>query len=308
LDVSANVVSAGLGFNQELILVTTTADPQSSYAGADVSPGWASFPHSAAPSPYGVDVRILSDQTERTVRVRDLPVSRPTFQALPDGGLLAVGARSSWKDGDAFHNAVLIDVAGDIASTFCLGDGIAHTQVDPLGRIWVGYFDEGVFGNFGWGGPGREPLGSSGLVCWSLDGRKLWSFEAPEGVGPIDDCYALNVTGHEAWACYYSDFPIVRVGDDWRIKAWAGGPSGAHAIAVTDGAVALVGGYRRLHDRLVLCVLGTDSSVASTSTWRLQLPGDQDLPLGTLVLARGQTVTAIVDGAWYRVNIADLGD
>ena len=39
-------------------------------------------------------------------------------------------------------------------------------QVDSLGRIWVSYADEGVYGNFGWGQPGPPPVGAAGLVCF----------------------------------------------------------------------------------------------------------------------------------------------
>lgn len=37
------------------------------------------------------------------------------------------------------------------------------------GRIVTSYFDEGIFGNFGW----DQPLGASGLVVWDEQGRVL---------------------------------------------------------------------------------------------------------------------------------------
>ena len=40
-----------------------------------------------------------------------------------------------------------------------------------------------------------------------------------DGEAPIDDCYALNVTGKPPGSCYYSDFPVVRV-EDGKVTAW----------------------------------------------------------------------------------------
>jgi hypothetical protein len=43
-----------------------------------------------------------------------------------------------------------------------------------------------------------------------------WHYPKYTEVGPwdaISDCYALNVDDTSAWACYYSDFPVVRIRD-----------------------------------------------------------------------------------------------
>ncbi len=308
LEIDGTVVAASLGHDSELIIATSDADPDSTFGGADVSPGWASFPHSAAPNRYPVTVQVLGGDSSRSIKVEDLPVAHPTIQALPDGGLVFIGARSSWKDGEGSHNAVVIDSDGRISSTFCLGDGIEHAQVDSGGRIWVGYFDEGIFGNYGWGGPGPEPLGSAGIVSWSLTGERLWSFPypPPSGLDSIADCYALNVTSDGVWACYYTDFPIIRITSDGAIETWIGGPSGAHAMAVARGSVALIGGYRGLHDRLVLCSLGDDSTIDEMTTFQLALPGGHDLPRDARLLARGAVVAALVNDGWYQLDIRTL--
>ncbi len=61
--------------------------------------------------------------------------------------------------------------------------------------------------------------------------------------GAISDCYALNVDGDTAWACYYTDFPVVRV-QAGTITGWHNTiAGGAKAIAVAGGIVALSGGY-----------------------------------------------------------------
>ena len=51
--------------------------------------------------------------------------------------------------------------AGELRRQFVLGDGIKHVQTTAAGDIWVGYFDEGVYGNYGWGNdPDSEPIGA----------------------------------------------------------------------------------------------------------------------------------------------------
>jgi hypothetical protein len=86
LDLDGNLVAAGLESDLEVILATTAAAPGSSFAGADVSPGWASFPHNDAPNAYAVDVSVFADGVSRSISVADLPIAHPMFQTLPTGG------------------------------------------------------------------------------------------------------------------------------------------------------------------------------------------------------------------------------
>ena len=37
-------------------------------------------------------------------------------------------------------------------------------------QVWVGYFDEGIYGNYGWGrAESEEPVGAYGIVRFSSD-------------------------------------------------------------------------------------------------------------------------------------------
>jgi hypothetical protein len=47
------------------------------------------------------------------------------------------------------------------------GDGIEHVQATSAGEIWVGFFDEGIYGNYGWGSGTQLPVGRTGLVRFS---------------------------------------------------------------------------------------------------------------------------------------------
>ena len=79
------------------------------------------------------------------------------------------------------------DAHGALRFTLDLGDASEDVQTTPDGRIWVSYFDEGVFGN----GVGRQ-----GLICFDSAGRVLFQyadFAEQNALPTIADCYAINV-------------------------------------------------------------------------------------------------------------------
>jgi hypothetical protein len=161
-------------------------------------------------------------------------------QPLPAGHWLLVEGRAG-KGHDA--NADIIGDTGAILSSFHAGDGIEHVQTTAGGDIWIGYFDEGVFG-------GGE-LGQSGLVCLSKKGEPLlqyWSdIAVPNALPRIDDCYALNVSGEDVvWTAYYSDFPVVRLQGRILNKAWLEFPAKAvKSFAVSDDRLLMIPAYHK---------------------------------------------------------------
>lgn len=85
--------------------------------------------------------------------------------------ILLLGARCRYrKENSPEMNAVIVDFEGNIQSEFCLGDGIQDCIVTDEGNIITSYFDEGVFGNFGW----EKPIGHCGLIVWSENGEIKW--------------------------------------------------------------------------------------------------------------------------------------
>ncbi|WP_327371402.1 hypothetical protein [Streptomyces sp. NBC_01217] len=68
---------------------------------------------------------------------------RPALDALPDGGFVLADPRS---EADEQHVQVF-DALGRPSWTFRVGDAIEHLLADASGALWVGYFDEGVYGD-----------------------------------------------------------------------------------------------------------------------------------------------------------------
>ena len=117
-------------------------------------------------------------------------------------GFLLVGARCGYsrKHGPEL-NAAVTDKQGGIVRRFCLGDGISDCRVMSDGCIVTSYFDEGIFGNYGW----DEPVGASGLLVWDTDLNVKWASGRN-----IYDCYAINFDEQERlWYYDYDKFELV---------------------------------------------------------------------------------------------------
>jgi hypothetical protein len=235
---------------------------------------------------------VQTPHSHHTVQLAALALDYPLVQTLPGGRILVVAART----GEAEHNAAIYDANGVAVASGALGDGIGHVLTTRSGQVWVGYFDEGVYG-------GGEPA-ANGLARFSASLRPVWQHPFESEWGEIDDCYALNVDGETAWACYYSDFPIVRVEAD-TITGWHNDIGGARALAVAGSRVALFGGYEPGRDRLAIGDL-VDGRLQITGRYRLALPDGSPLPAETRAVGRGSELHFLTDRDWYRVSPSDL--
>jgi hypothetical protein len=167
------------------------------------------------------------------------------IQPFPSGFLLA-GARCRWHTEGAEKNAVAFDWNDHEMGRFTLGDGIQDLRVTREGTIWVSYFDEGIFGNYGWDDPGPTPMGATGLVAFSPTGKVHFSYDAAAAnTDSICDAYAINVTNNgDVWIYFYDEFPVVRICQG-TYKSWKLGVAGAHALAIQGNRVLLFGGYEQ---------------------------------------------------------------
>lgn len=211
----------------------------------DVSAGGARFPRTRTTTRQTVALATHGDALTPfdVVEVDDVLPAFPEVQRLPGGDYLVVGARCAWRPEGPEKNAFVIGLDGETKRQGTLGDGIEHVLVDGSGDIWVGYFDEGISGNFGWGHPGPDPLGESGLVTWSAEFAMKWSFPTSAGAS-IWDCYALNVTDGRVLACTYTDFPVIDIREgDVEVRVTAG-VSGARGVLVDGDQVAILGSYK----------------------------------------------------------------
>ena len=93
------------------------------------------------------------------------------LQLLNDRELLLVCARSHYRpENRSERNGRIYSTEGQFQKEILLGDGIQDVQADSNGVIWTSYFDEGIFGNYGW----THPIGQNGLIAWNSDGEKLY--------------------------------------------------------------------------------------------------------------------------------------
>lgn len=208
--------------------------------------GGAIFPNTSMNAEARFKLIVLYNGTATEIDLPPLDITFPICDLFCDGRILLAGARCRWRGTDDFdRNGVIFDPATGQISRILLGDGIANLSIDANDRIWVSYFDEGVFGNFGWNHPGPPGPGAGGLVCFADDGKELWAFNGLENSAFIDDCYAFNAQREERWAYFYSDFDLCSVDGNFRSEILSGvSVSGSSAFAVADQGFLFSSQYR----------------------------------------------------------------
>ena len=203
----------------------------------------------------GVDVRTM------TVPSLSLVVSYvQPFQA----GVLLAGARCHWSSKGPEQNALVVNWSGKIERAFTIGDGVQDVRVTGEGHVWVSYFDEGIFGNYGWSSPGPTAIGVTGLVGFDAEGKVRFTYDATAaGTDQICDAYAMNVADDGAvWVYFYSEFPIVRILPR-SYERWKLGISGARALAVRHRRALLFGSYEERGLGRVVTLKGEGAKVAA---------------------------------------------
>ncbi|MET8837551.1 hypothetical protein ABZV78_27060 [Micromonospora sp. NPDC004540] len=301
------LVSASIGPAGELVALWSTSEDEAALRSVTTQPGWATFPDPTTARPVTARVTRQAGDLVDVTELPGLTLAHPSVQPLPEGRVLVVGARCRWRKDGPDRNAVIYGSNGRIEAQATLGDGIEHVFTTTSGEVWVGYFDEGVYGNYGWGDANSAPpMGSSGLVRFSPQLEQTWRF--PSHVdnqwGAISDCYALNVTDESVWTCYYTDYPIVQIRQD-SVAGWRNHISGAKALAVSGTRVGLLGGYAPQQDRLVVGELA-DQAMRVVGEYRLVLPGGAPLPPQVTAIGRGPVLHLITAEHWYRLPLGEL--
>lgn len=157
-------------------------------------------------------IRIIDEDNIDTIEIKNIAFIPSEVDMFSDGTILLVQPRCEKKGLVIERNARIYNPNGQLISAFTLGDGIEQMQIDETDTIWVGYFDEGIFGNFGW----EEPIGSDGVIAFDKSGEKLWGARKFS----IIDSYALNVTSStHVQFYYYDDFKIVTLNEKKKVKS-----------------------------------------------------------------------------------------
>jgi hypothetical protein len=91
-------------------------------------------------------------------------------------------------------------------------------------------------------------------------------------------------------------------GADFAVDGWAYGVPGAHALAVLDDKVGLVGGYRGLHDRLVLGTLA-EGALCDRVVYRIVMPDGRPVEADARIIGRDSLVHVVSDNRWLTLDI-----
>ncbi|WP_105620072.1 hypothetical protein [Vallitalea okinawensis] len=162
------------------------------------------------------------------------------IQSIDESNYLLVGGRCRYYSEDKQdYNAKIIDENSNLIREFVLGDGIQDVLVSNNNDIWTSYYDEGIFGNYGW----SNPIGSCGLISWDINGNQKFRFEGDDDHF-ICDCYALNISdNNDIWFYYYTEFELGRIDGNGSITYYKPNISGADGLLVSNKYILFRGGY-----------------------------------------------------------------
>ena len=173
------------------------------------------------------------------IRYRSGGIERYRFENITQSSLTQfvqpLGQDWLLVDGRGGH-ARVHNTNGSLLQTLDLGDAIENLQTTKDGLIWVGYFDEGVFG---------KDIGNNGLVCFDSKGMPKFLYgelALSVGLPPIYDCYALNVCEDRVWLSYYNEFPLICL-ENFQITRRLGPEASFKAFAIRDQELFFVPAY-----------------------------------------------------------------
>ena len=245
------------------------------------------FSRTRPDKPYDGTLWRLTDQG--VVYSLDIPCALGVhIQGLPDGRFLLVRARCRKVDD---LNAEVIGFAGEVESRFKVGDAVEDVQVGGDDSVWVSYFDEGTFYNDGW----KEIW--TGLAEFNLEGEL--KYRHPFG---ICDCYSLNVGKSDVYACYHSDFPVLKLSLKDKVETlWQNDfRRGCRALAVWGDTALLAGGYADEFALASLVSLGREET-SLLQEFSLERPQEFRLLTG-----RGPILHYLNWKDWWTLDIREL--
>lgn len=265
-------------------------------------PGWAIFPKTMPDQPQKYRVVALSGgKPVLDFLIEQEPFNIHHIQPLGDE-ILLVCARSHYRGPtDYEENGRIYTRNGKFVRSILLGDGIQSVQATSEKVIWTSYFDEGIFGNYGW----EHPVGESGLVAWNHDGEKLYEYRPNEALDSISDCYALNVRSSEdVWFYHDTESFLVHLHLHEVENRWTIPVSESDGFAVMENHALFRGGYEE-RDSYHLFSLLKKGRVRKVSEFELR---DQDgnRLVAERIVGRGGMLHLVSGGYLYCLDMRSL--
>lgn len=241
---------------------------------------------------------LKSGQANDVLHIENEKFNIHSIQILPENKYLLTCARSAFRSEKDFDkNGRIYNTHGDLIGSLLLGDGIQDVQTSKDGTIWTSYFDEGVFGNYGW----EEPIGTSGLRAWNEKGETCFEYSPSENLDHIVDCYAINVSSDSTtWAYYYTDFPLVKIENKVIVDYWMMPVSGSSHFAIFKNFALLTGGYGA-SSSLSLIQLFPDHKAKTLLTLKIS---NIDRP--SAITCRGKSIFILEKSSVYLITLDDL--
>ncbi|AXI00352.1 hypothetical protein DV702_11855 [Sporosarcina sp. PTS2304] len=220
----ANPVSIAIGHDNDLFILLAEERPPLING---------CFPATVTEESYSYHIVHVKDGQKTIVHLPNEKWNYHYIQPIDDGHILLVGARSYYYNAQNIEeNARVYDKNGCLIRSFCLGDGIEHVYVTKNQEIWTGYFDEGVFGNYGW----EEPIGRSGLVGWDTLGHKIDSMEEDKEYS-IFECLALTSDAEDKIWFFFSIDSKIGARKDKRTVCYSPEGHGFQSFAVNGDTI-----------------------------------------------------------------------
>ena len=223
-------------------------------------------------------------------------------QPIDENNFLLVCARSYYYESGKYDlNAKVFDRFGNQIREFLLGDGIQNVYVTKENKIWTSYFDEGVYGNYGW----EVPIGRNGLRAWDSNGNEIYQYpNSDQNKYFIDDCYALNIVAdEEVWFYFYLDFSLARY-NNGQIEYFKPDIAGSDGFIMYDDFVLFRDGYGK-HDNYILYRFSNSNNLERKCL--LSFTDEQgEMIKADRISCRGSLILLIVGTQVYLADLKDI--
>ena len=114
----------------------------------------------------------------------------------------------------------------------------------------------------------------------------------------------MNVATNAVWACYYTEFPLVKIDVDHQVQGWKNEVGGANALAVHGQFALLWGGYGDKRGRCVVQKIG-DNMLTNSRELMIGLPPGFEL-MGATMIGRGSTLHAFAENSWFTFDLRQI--